>query len=227
MILHDINFHINKGEKIGIIGMTASGKTMFVESMLKFIDEFTGEFLINEKPVDKIDYDLFRSKIGYVSQKNFILSGTIFENINFYRNLTKEEIEKASSTALVNEFTDKYDNELQHISVERGDNLSGGQKQRITIARALAGEPDILILDDSTSKLDMQTESSLMQNIKNNYPNMTLIIVAQKIASIKNCNRIYVMENGTFEISGDHDFLMNNSFLYQEIDLTQSNYHQE
>jgi ATP-binding cassette, subfamily B, bacterial len=227
LILHDINFQIKSGDNIGIIGMTGSGKTMFVESILKFIDNYTGEFLINDKSADSVDYNLFRSKIGYVSQKNFILSGTVYDNIDFYRNFDKEKIELAARTSLVTEFTDKYNEGLQHVIGERGEDLSGGQKQRLTIARALVGNPEILILDDSTSKLDMSTESKLLKNIKTNYPGLTIIIVAQKIASIKNCNRIYVMENGTFEISGDHNFLMQSSFLYQEIDLTQSNYHQE
>lgn len=219
-ILHNINFQIKSKERIGIIGMTGSGKSMFVESILKFIDDYTGEFLINGKSADDVDYNLFRSKIGYVSQKNFILSGNIYDNIDFYRKLEKEKINLAAKTSLVTEFTDKYNDGLQHETGERGDNLSGGQKQRLTIARALAGNPEILIMDDSTSKLDMDTESKLMENIKNNYPNLTIIIVAQKIASIKNCDRIYVMENGTFEINGDHSYLMENSFLYQEIDLS-------
>jgi len=226
-LLDNVNFNVKRGEKVGIIGMTGSGKSVFVEALLKFFNEYEGSIVINGLSAEKIDYSTFRGLIGYVPQKNFILSGTLLSNIDFYRNLPQAEINKAVTTALVDEFASKYDDGLAHIISERGGNLSGGQKQRITIARALAGNPQILIIDDSTSKLDMATESKLMVNLRTNYPGITVIIVAQKIASIKDCSNIYVMENGTFVESGSHEVLIQNSLLYQEIDLSQSNYHEE
>jgi ATP-binding cassette subfamily B protein len=226
-ILRDVNFTISKGQKIGIVGMTGSGKSIFCESLMNFFADFEGEFLVNDLPINTINFDQFRKLIGYVPQKNFILADTIYNNIDFYRNLEKDTIEKAARVAEVNEFCEKFPSEFQENAGEEGNKLSGGQKQRITLARALAGNPQIILLDDSTSKLDMETENKIMNNIRKEYPDTTIIIVAQKIASIKDCDQIYIMEDGTFTINGTHEFLLDNSYLYQEIDLTQSNYSHE
>ena len=223
-ILHSINFELNKGEKVGIIGLTGAGKSVFIDALMNFFDEHTGKYLINGDEIETVNFSKFRTQVGYVPQKNFILSGSLYNNIDFYRNIPRDEIVKASKVAMIKEFSDKYQDDLGHRIDEHGGNLSGGQKQRITIARALAGDPQILILDDSTSNLDMETESQLMNNIKVGYPDLTMLIVAQKIASIKDCDRIYVMENGSFEAVGTHKELMDRSLLYREIDLAQSNY---
>lgn len=223
-ILSAINLEINASEKIGIIGITGSGKSTLLQLIIHFFKPTKGKVLINGIDSKEINLNTYRNKIGYVPQDNFLFSGSIFDNINFDRKLSKEQIQLAADTAEVTEFSNKDKRGLMLDVGEKGSKLSGGQKQRVTLARALAESPQILILDDSTSKLDSETESKIWNNLAKNYPDLTLIVVAQKISSIKNCNRIYVMENGKIASSGTHQQLLENSFIYQEIELSQNNY---
>lgn len=223
-ILSNIDFKVNKGEKIGIIGITGSGKSSLLQLIIHFFKPTKGRILINNIDSKEINLNSFRNKLGYVPQDNFLFSGTISDNINFDRRLSQEQIQLAARTAEVTEFANKEKIGLLQDVGEKGSKLSGGQKQRVTLARALADNPQILILDDSTSKLDSETESKIWSNLANNYPDLTLIVVAQKISSIKNCNRIYVLENGKIAGKGTHQELLQNSFIYQEIELSQNNY---
>lgn len=224
-ILKNINLTINKGDTIGIIGTTASGKTTLIKLILGMINPTKGKVLIDDKPLEDIDSVLYQRMFGYVPQSNQLFNETISKNITFYRDLSKENVETAVKTAKVDEFTDKFAEGLKTTVSERGTNLSGGQKQRIVIARALAGNPKILILDDSTAKLDSVTEKSVFNNIKQNYKGLTLINIAAKISSIMNSTKIIILDSGEIRDIGTHEELLKTSYLYQEIELSQNNYH--
>ncbi len=220
-ILKDINFSIKKNELIGIIGLTGSGKSILMQLLLRLIEPSKGKILINGEDIKNYDMEKIRSKIGIVFQDNFLIDDTINANIDFERNLNKKEIEKAREIAEVDEF---YKKRSSNYKVgELGKNLSGGQKQRLRIARAIAGNPDIVILDDCTSNLDIKTEKKIINNIKQRLENVSIIIISQKIESLRNCDRIYVMDNGKIINTGNHDELLKKSLLYKEIELTQKN----
>ena len=204
--------------------MTGSGKSMILQLILRFFEPTSGTIKINGTDLSKYQIQSVRSKIGLVFQENFIFSGTVKENLVFGNDeITDEEMIKAAQIAEVAEFVEKMPAKYDEIIGERGINLSGGQKQRLTIARALLGKPEILILDDSTSKLDSTTEQKIFENIKKEYPDLTIIIVAQKISSVKNSDRIYVIDEGRIEGEGTHEELKKSSFIYKEIELAQSN----
>jgi ABC-type multidrug transport system fused ATPase/permease subunit len=227
-VLRDIDFTINKGEKIGIIGLTGSGKSMFISSLLHYYPQNTsGTIMLNGRNLKEYDIKQYRRIFGIVPQSPFILADSVKENIIFNRELDKEELDKAVITAQLSHFITNRDLGLEDVSGERGSTLSGGQKQRITIARALYGKPEILVLDDSSSKLDMTTEANLFRDIKTNYGNLAMIIVSQKIASIRDCDRIYVFDEGKVADSGTHEQLQEKSYLYQEFILSQNNYHDQ
>jgi ATP-binding cassette, subfamily B, bacterial len=220
-ILKKINFNIKKGELVGIIGLTGSGKSMLMQLLLRLIEPSHGKILINKKDIKDYDVNNIRNNIGIVFQDNFLIDDTIDNNIDFKRNLPAENIKLARKIAEVEEF---YKNKKPSYKIgELGKNLSGGQKQRLRIARAVACNPDVLILDDCTSNLDAKTEEKIINNIKKEFKDIAIIIISQKISSLKNCNRIYVMDNGEITSSGNHEYLRENSLLYKEIELTQKN----
>ncbi|MCA9381903.1 ABC transporter ATP-binding protein, partial [Candidatus Dojkabacteria bacterium] len=223
-VLESISLKVEKRQKVGILGMTGSGKSMILQLILRFFEPTSGTIKINGTDLSKYQIQSVRSKIGLVFQENFIFSGTVKENLVFGNDeITDEEMIKAAQIAEVAEFVEKMPAKYDEIIGERGINLSGGQKQRLTIARALLGKPEILILDDSTSKLDSTTEQKIFENIKKEYPDLTIIIVAQKISSVKNSDRIYVIDEGRIEGEGTHEELKKSSFIYKEIELAQSN----
>jgi len=223
-ILSDINFDLEKEQKIGIMGLTGSGKTLFLKHFLRAVEPTDGEILINGKDIKEYkSYDL-RKEIGFCFQENFLINETIYENIRFGRDIDEKDVQKAARIADVDEFTKKLEKGYKTIAGEKGSNLSGGQKQRIMIARALVDHPSLLILDDITSRLDANTEGRVFENIKKNYPNISMILVSQKISSLKDCDRIYIFDEGKISESGTHDELLKTSSLYQEIELSQSNY---
>jgi ATP-binding cassette subfamily B protein len=224
-ILKGMNLVIKKGEKIGIIGSTASGKSSLMKVLLGILEIAKGQILINNKNLNLIDLASYQGLFGYVAQTPQVFTGSIKENIKFYRDLNQQDLQKAVDVAMVSEFTDKFENGLNSEVSERGTNLSGGQKQRIVLARALAGSPQILILDDATAKLDSVTEKEVFKRIKQEYPHLAIINVASKISSLKDSNRIYVLDKGKVVANGTHDELKKTSYLYQEIELSQSNYH--
>jgi ATP-binding cassette, subfamily B, bacterial len=223
-VLKNIDFHIEKGEKIGILGLTGSGKTIFLKTFLRALEPTTGKILLNGENLRNYRIEDVRKLIGFSFQENFLFNSSIYENIKFGRKLSEKQILKAAKIADVDEFAKETEKGYKANVGERGNNLSGGQKQRVMIARALASSPQLLILDDVTSRLDISTEQKVFENIKEEYKNITTILVAQKIASVKDCNRIYIFDNGKIVESGTHEDLLKTSVLYQEIELTQRNH---
>jgi ATP-binding cassette subfamily B protein len=223
-VLKNIEFKIRKGEKIGILGLTGSGKTVFLKTFLRALEPSSGEILLNGTNIKNYQIENIRELIGFSFQENFLFNGSIYENIQFGREIKEKNIKKAARIADVDEFAQKMEKGYKTNVGERGNNLSGGQKQRIMIARALASNPQLLILDDATSRLDISTENQVFENIKKEYGDMSIILVAQKIASVKDCNRIYIFDNGKIVESGTHEELLKTSVLYQEIELTQRNH---
>lgn len=223
-ILSNIDFDLEKEQKIGIMGLTGSGKTLFLKHFLRAVEPTSGEILVNGKDIKKYKVNSLRKEIGFCFQENFLINETIYENIRFGRDIEEKDILKAAKIADVDEFAKKLEKGYKTVAGEKGSNLSGGQKQRIMIARALVDNPSLLILDDITSRLDANTEGRVFENIKKNYPNISMILVSQKISSLKDCNKIYIFDEGEISESGTHDELLKTSSLYREIELTQSNY---
>ena len=223
-VLHDINIDIKKGETFAIIGETGSGKTSLVNLIMRFYDATEGEVSVNGVPVKEYELSSLRSGISYVMQKSELFSGTIAENIRWGKaDATDEEVAEAARIAqaeeFVNSFADKYDTYI----AEKGASLSGGQKQRMSIARALVRRPEIIILDDATSALDLATEAKLRRALRDDLKDATVIMIAQRIASVKEADRIAVIENGTIKDCGSHDELMRTSETYRDIYNSQMN----
>lgn len=223
-VLKNINFQIKTGEKIGILGLTGSGKTVFLKTFLRALEPTSGEFLLNGIKLEEYQIQDVRKLIGFSFQENFLFNESVYNNIKFGRNIAKSNIIKAAKIAEVDEFVQNFSKKYNTNVGENGNNLSGGQKQRVMIARALASSPQLLILDDATSRLDIETENKVFENIEREYKNISIILVAQKIASVKNCDRIYIFDNGKIEESGTHEELLKTSVLYQEIELSQRNH---
>ena len=223
-LLSNINFNISSGQKIGIIGLNGSGKTLFLKHLIRAVEPTEGKIYINGKDIKDYEVEDIRASVGFCFQENFLVNESIYENIRFGRNVPEKEILQAAKIANVDEFTKRLEKGYKTNAGEKGSNLSGGQKQRIMLARALIGEPSLLVLDDITSRLDSKTESIIFENIKKYYPNMSIIIVSQKISSLKDCDQIYIFDEGKVSESGTHEQLLKSSSLYQEIELTQSNY---
>ncbi|MDU3350837.1 ABC transporter ATP-binding protein [Clostridium sp.] len=216
--LSNISLTINKNETIGIIGGTGSGKSTLVNLIPRFYDATKGQVLINGTDVKDYTLNRLRSMIGVVPQKAVLFKGTLMENLKWRKkNATIDEIETAleisQSSSFVQAFPKKYDTNI----LQGGKNLSGGQKQRLTIARALVSNPEILILDDSSSALDFATDASLRKALKEKVKNTTVIMVSQRASSIKNADKIIVLDNGEIVGIGKHDYLINNCEVYKEI----------
>lgn len=214
--LENINFKIKEKETLGIIGATGSGKTTIINLLMRFYDIDSGEILINGRNIKSIPSVELKNLFGAAFQNDTIFSDTIKENIVFGRNISEEDLEKAIKVSQAEEFIKNQPNGLDTILTPKGTNISGGQKQRLYIARALANNPKILILDDSSSALDYKTDSLLRQEIKNNY-DTTTVIIAQRISSIKHCNHILVLDEGKMVGYGTHEHLMETSTIYNEI----------
>lgn len=223
-ILKHIDFNIKKGEKIGILGLTGSGKTIFLKHLLRALEPTSGEILLNGKDIKEYKIEDIRKMIGFSFQENFLFNGSILQNIKFGRKISNDDAINAGQIALVDEFIKEEEGGYKRNVGEQGSNLSGGQKQRVMIARALVDKPQLLILDDATSRLDISTESKVFENIKNSHKNISIILVAQKIASVKDCDRIYIFDQGRIVDSGTHNQLLKTSVIYQEIELTQRNH---
>lgn len=223
-ILKDINFNLEKGQKIGIMGLTGSGKTLFLKHFLRAAEPTHGNIFVNDLDIRDYKVNDLRATIGFCFQENFLVNETIYDNIKFGRDVDEKEIMKVSKIADVDEFVKKLEKGYKTIAGERGSNLSGGQKQRIMIARALVGSPSLLIFDDITSRLDANTENKVFENIKKSYPDVSMILVSQKISSLKDCDNIYIFDEGEISESGTHDDLLKTSSLYKEIELAQSNH---
>ncbi len=220
--LENISFSVGSGETLGVIGGTGSGKSTLVNLIPRFYDAEQGQVLIDGADVRDFTLKELRGKIGTVPQKAVLFSGTIADNLRFgNENASDEELARAAETAQAKEFIDKMPEGMNTFVNQGGRNLSGGQKQRLTIARALAGDPEILILDDSASALDFATDAALRKAIAENTENMTVIIVSQRANSIRHADKIIVLDDGEAVGIGTHDSLMESCGVYREIVMSQ------
>ena len=227
-VLEGINIDIKKGETFAIIGATGSGKTSLVNLIPRFYDATEGEVLVDGTPVKEYDLSVLRSKISYVTQKSELFSGTVAENIRWGKeNASDDEVREAAQIAQAEEFISGFSEGYDDYIAEKGASLSGGQKQRMSIARALVRKPEILILDDSTSALDLATEAKLRAALREKLGDTTVIMIAQRIASVREADRIAVIENGAIRDCGSHDELMRSSAAYRDIYNSQTKEAQE
>ena len=223
LCLKNINIKIEAGQTIGIIGGTGSSKSTFVQLIPRLYDVTQGTLKVGGVDVKKYDIKTLRDAVSMVLQKNELFSGTIKENLRWgNKNATDEEMIKACKLAqadeFINGFIDKYDTYIE----QGGTNVSGGQKQRLCIARALLKKPQILILDDSTSAVDTKTDSLIRKAFKEEIPNTTKIIIAQRISSVQDSDQIIVLDNGEIDGIGTHEELLKNNKIYQEVYYSQN-----
>lgn len=217
-VLHDINLDVMRGETVAVIGATGAGKSSLVSLIPRFYDTTDGEVLFDGVPVKQYRLEELRSKIGYIMQKSELFSDTIKGNIRWGKpDATDREVEAAAVIAQADGFIRGFNDGYDTFISEKGASLSGGQKQRISIARALVRHPELLILDDSTSALDLATESKLQTALKSSLDGTTVIMIAQRIASVKNADRIAVIEKGTIIDCAPHDVLMQRCGTYVDI----------
>ena len=216
-ILDDISFDIKKGESLGIIGQTGSGKTTIINLLMRFYDATKGEIYVDGKEVRSYEKDELRRKFGVVFQNDIIFADSIRGNIDFERDLSKESIQRSAEDSGAAEFIDRLKDGFEFKAAIKGANLSGGQKQRIMIARALAGSPKILILDDSSSALDYKTDAALRNAIRKDYKDSTTIMIAQRVSSVMSCNKILVLDDGNMVAYGTHNELLEGCDLYKKI----------
>ncbi len=220
--LENISFSVKSGETLGVIGGTGSGKSTLVNLIPRFYDAEQGQVLIDGEDVKQYTLKKLRGKIGTVPQKAVLFSGTIADNLRWgNENASDGELARAAEIAQAKEFIDKMPEGMNTFINQGGRNLSGGQKQRLTIARALAGNPEILILDDSASALDFATDAALRKAIAENTENMTVIIVSQRANSIRHADKIIVLDDGEAVGIGTHDSLMESCGVYREIVMSQ------
>lgn len=216
--LKNINLKINSGETIGIIGGTGSGKSSLVNLIPRLYDVTTGELTVGGENVKQYDIETLRNEVAVVLQKNVLFSGTIKDNIRWGKeDATDEEIKKVCKLAQADEFINKFPNRYDTYIEEGGTNVSGGQKQRLCIARALIKHPKILILDDSTSAVDTKTDSLIRKAFREEIPDTTKIIIAQRISSVEDCDKIIVMEDGKINGIGTHEELLQHNDIYKEV----------
>ena len=217
-VLTNINLKVNRGEKIGILGSTGCGKSSLVNLITRFYDATEGEVLVDGVNVKEFKFASLRNKVALVLQKSELYSGTIKENICWGKeDATMEEVVEAATIAQADSFIKSFNEGYDTFVAEKGASLSGGQKQRISISRALIKKPEILIFDDSTSALDLQTEANLYKAINESLKEMTIITIAQRVASVKNADKIVVLNDGEIASIGSHDELIESCPIYQEI----------
>lgn len=216
--LTDISFAVKKGETIGIIGGTGSGKSTLLNLIPRFYQYQKGEILIDGVEITKYPFEQLRHKMGIVPQKAVLFKGTVRENMQWRnKNASDDEIRNALEIAQALDFVEEKPKGLDHMILQSGRNLSGGQRQRLTIARALVGSPEILILDDSASALDLSTEARLRKAIAEKTDDMTVFISSQRVSSIRNADKIIILEDGEIAGIGTHEQLIETCGVYQEI----------
>lgn len=221
-VLSGIDLKVGKGQMIAILGSTGCGKTSLVNLVPRFYDATNGDVLVDGVNVKDYDVDTLRSKIGVVLQKSELFSGTVAENIRWgCETATDEEVKTAAKIAQAEEFIDGFNDGYDTMISEKGASLSGGQKQRMAIARAIIKKPEILIFDDSTSALDLSTEAKLHKALRENLSGVTVIMIAQRIASVMRADKIAVLENGSICAFDTHKELMESSSVYRDIYYSQ------
>lgn len=220
--LKDINFAIQKGETLGIIGATGSGKSTIIKLLLRLYDLDEGSIRINGVNVKSMSLEELHTKFGIAFQNDFLYADTIRENIAFGRQLSENDILQAIEDAQASEFINTLDDGIDHHLNAKATNLSGGQKQRVLLSRALAGNPEILILDDSSSALDYKTDAKLRQVLSEKYSEMTTIMIAQRVSSIQSADHIILIDKGEIIGHGTHEELLKNNEPYHEIYINQS-----
>lgn len=219
--ISNVSFELLHGQTLGIIGATGSGKTTLGQLLMRFYDVDSGSVRIDGRDVRTIPHEELNTRFGVVQQNDFIYAGTIRDNIDFGRGLDDADIERAARIAQAEEYILDYDDKYDHLLNSKGTNLSGGQRQRLLISRALAGSPEILILDDSSSALDYKTDAKLRKAIKDEMGDITTIVVAQRVSSVMNSDIIIVLDDGMIIGMGKHDELIENCPVYKEISDSQ------
>ncbi len=217
-VLKDITLSIRSGESIGIIGGTGSAKSSLVNLISRLYDVTGGTVRVGGTDVRDYDMEVLRNKVAVVLQKNVLFSGTILDNLRWgNKNASKEECERACRIACADEFIDRFPDGYDTYIEQGGSNVSGGQKQRLCIARALLKNPKILIFDDSTSAVDTATDAKIRKGLAEFMPDTTKLVIAQRISSVKDCDRIIVMDNGTVNGFGTHEELLKDNAIYREV----------
>ena len=217
-VLHDINLSINEGETIGIIGGTGSSKSSLVNLISRLYDVTEGSLRVGGIDVREYDIETLRDEVSVVLQKNVLFSGTILDNLRWGdKEASLEECKRACKLACADEFIEKMPDGYDTYIEQGGTNVSGGQKQRLCIARALLKKPKILILDDSTSAVDTATDARIREAFAKEIPNTTKLIIAQRISSVQDADRILVLNNGEIDGFGIHEELLDNNAIYREV----------
>lgn len=219
--VEDISFRLKHGETLGIIGATGAGKSTLINLLMRLYERDSGKITIEGRPVECIPEEELHTKFGVVFQNDTLFADSIRENIDFGRGLPAEEIERAARCAQAWEFISQLPEGLDHMLTSKGTNLSGGQRQRVLLARALAGTPEILILDDSSSALDYRTDAALREALRQEYAEVTTVIIAQRVSSILHADHILVLEDGRELGYGTHTQLMESCDVYKEIAVSQ------
>ena len=217
-VLSDISLHIGAGQTVGIIGQTGSAKSTLVQLIPRLYDATEGEVRIDGVPVKNYPMERLRDSIAMVLQKNTLFSGTLRDNLRWGKeDATDEEIAEACRIACADEFIDRLERGYDTEMGQGGVNVSGGQKQRLCIARAVLKKPKVLILDDSTSAVDTATEARIRGMLMEKLPDMTKIIIAQRISSVRDADQIVILDDGKIKGIGTHEELLKNNSIYQEI----------
>ena len=215
--LTDINFALPHGGTLGIIGATGSGKSTIVNLMMRFYDADSGDVYIDGRNVRSMPPEEVRKYFGAAFQNDFLMAGSVRENIDYGRALPEDSILGAAKSAQAEEFVAKLHGGLDYDLAQKAANLSGGQKQRLTVARALAGQPRILILDDASSALDYETDAALRRELADKYPQTTKVIVAQRVSSVRGADMILVLDDGRQIGLGTHEELLRTCPEYAQI----------
>lgn len=218
--LSHISFTLPKGGTLGIIGATGSGKTTLLQLLMRFYDADSGSIYIGGRNLYSYPEEELRALFGVVMQNDFISADTVAENIRFGRKISDEAVRRAADLAQASEFINAFEDGFAHELTAKGTNVSGGQKQRILVSRALAGDPDILVLDDASSALDYKTDAALRRAIRE-HTHATTVVVAQRVSSVRSADLILVLEHGKIIGSGTHDELMEHCPVYREISESQ------
>lgn len=219
--LDHISFSLNRGESLGIIGPTGCGKTTIINLLMRFYDADAGGVFVDGRDVRSYDKDELHCKFGVAFQNDMVFQDTLGENIRFGRDLDEAALRRAAKDAMAAEYIDSLEDGLDHPAAIKGANLSGGQKQRLLVARALAGNPEILVLDDSSSALDYRTDAAMRRAIARSHGDSTVILIAQRVSSVMGMDHILVMDNGRCIGYGSHGELLENCPPYREIYETQ------